>query len=83
MLIDSEHIIPMTEANQNFSKVARTVDKEGIAVIMKNNRPKYVVMDFNEYDALSSAMQARKEEIEQLSGEILSENLEAFLELAK
>lgn len=47
MIIDTSTIVSMTEANQNFSKVARLVDEKGSAVIMKNNMPKYLVMDFN------------------------------------
>ena len=46
MIIDTSTMVSMTEANQNFSKVARLVDEKGSAVIMKNNMPKYLVMDF-------------------------------------
>lgn len=47
MIIDTSTMVSMTEANQNFSKVARLVDEKGSAVIMKNNMPKYMVIDFN------------------------------------
>ena len=47
MIIDTSTMVSMTEANQNFSKVARLVDEKGSAVIMKNNMPKYLVMDFS------------------------------------
>ena len=40
MRIDTNTMIPMTEANRNFSKVARMVDEKGVAVCMKNNRPR-------------------------------------------
>ena len=33
--------------NQNFSKVARVVDEYGAAVILKNNVPRYLVIDFS------------------------------------
>ncbi|MBP3568158.1 MAG: type II toxin-antitoxin system Phd/YefM family antitoxin [Lachnospiraceae bacterium] len=46
MIIDTSTMVSMTEANQNFSKVARLVDERGSAVIMKNNMPKYLVMEF-------------------------------------
>lgn len=39
MLINTEQMISMSEANQNFSKVARMVDQEGQAIILKNNVP--------------------------------------------
>ena len=51
-IIDTNSIVPMTDANQNFSKVVRLVEKEGMAVIMKNNRPKYIVVDFDEYEEI-------------------------------
>jgi len=44
MKIDTNTIVSMTEANQNFSKVARLVDQFGSAVILKNNTPRYLVV---------------------------------------
>ena len=35
MTIDTNTMISITEANQNFSKVARVVDEHGTAVILK------------------------------------------------
>lgn len=83
MMIDTDLFVTMTDANQNFSKVARLVDKEGLAVILKNNQPRYVVVDFEEYEAIAAAAHARKASIAQASDAILDENMEAFLELAK
>ena len=40
MTIDTNTMISITEANQNFSKVAKVVDKHGTAVILKNNVPR-------------------------------------------
>ena len=45
MLIDSNQIMSMTEANQNFSQVAQQAEKNGCVVIFKNNEPKLVVLD--------------------------------------
>ena len=39
MLIDSNQIVSMTEANQNFSKVVRQAEEDGCVVIFKNNKP--------------------------------------------
>ncbi len=83
MMLDSNNIIAMTEANQNFSRVVRMVDENGMAVIMKNNKPRYVVVDFSEYDAVSSAIQLRKNTIDKITGELIEQNMEALLELAK
>jgi antitoxin Phd len=46
MLINTNNMITITEANQNFSRVARMVDQNGPAVILKNNRPCYLLIDF-------------------------------------
>ena len=63
MLINSETIFSMTQANQNFSQVARTVDSKGEAVIFKNNKPKYIVLDVDDNDLLIDLSEAEKIEI--------------------
>lgn len=83
MLIDTNLLVPMTDANQNFSKVVRMVDRDGMAVILKNNQPKYVVVDFSEYDKIAATLQMRKQLIDTTADAIIEENLEAFLELGK
>lgn len=45
MNINTETITTMTEANQNFSKVAKVAEKNGQAVIFKNNKPKFLLID--------------------------------------
>lgn len=45
MTINTNQIITMTEANQNFSKAVKVTDKSGTAIIFKNNRPKYALID--------------------------------------
>lgn len=46
MMINTESLVSITEANQNFSRVARLVDQTGQAVILKNNVPRYLVLEF-------------------------------------
>jgi antitoxin Phd len=82
-MINTDNIVPMTDANQNFSKVVRMVDENGMAVIMKNNKPRYVVVDFEEYEAVSAMLKLRKQKIDEAADKIIDENLEVFLELAK
>ncbi|MCL1862262.1 MAG: type II toxin-antitoxin system Phd/YefM family antitoxin [Defluviitaleaceae bacterium] len=81
MIIDTSTMVPMTEANQNFSKVARLVDEKGSAIIMKNNKPRYALLNFDEY-AKRQEME-RDEFFENTVSTLISENMEAFLELAK
>ena len=45
MTIDTNTIVSVSEANQNFSRVTRIADANGQAVIFKNNRPKYLLVD--------------------------------------
>ena len=45
MVINTDNLVSITEANQNFSRVARMVDENGAAVILKNNVPRYVLME--------------------------------------
>jgi|LAHS01.1.fsa_nt_gb antitoxin Phd len=83
MIINTNSIVPMTDANQNFSKVVRLVEKEGMAVIMKNNKPKYIVVEFNEYEEIGALIEERKRKIDNTANKIIEDNLEAFKVLAK
>ena len=47
MNINTNSLVSITEANQNFSKVARKVDENGSVIILKNNRPRYLLVEFN------------------------------------
>jgi antitoxin Phd len=81
MVIDTNILVPMTEANQNFSKVVRLVDESGMAVIMKNNKPRYMVLHFQEYDEIQKMR--RRKLFEDAADTVINENLEALHELAK
>lgn len=83
MMVNTSALVPMTEANQNFSKVTRLVDEAGLAVILKNNKPRYIVVDFEEYEEIQSARAARRQKIDATADQMISDNLEAFQELAK
>lgn len=75
MTIDTKSIVSITEANQNFSKVARLVDELGSAVIMKNNVPKYLVIEFNKADNQANPSD---ETVMELSKKIMEKNKEAY-----
>ena len=83
MMVNTDLLVGMTEANQNFSKVARLVDEEGMAVILKNNKPKYMVVEFDEYEEFNALRQERMRKVKETAECILDENMEAFMELAK
>ena len=45
MKINTNQIVSISEANQNFSRIARLVDRNGEVYIFKNNKPKYKLVD--------------------------------------
>ena len=47
MNIDTNSIISVTEANQNFTRATKLAEKNGQAVIFKNNKPKYLLIDID------------------------------------
>lgn len=80
MTIDTRSIVSITEANQNFSRVARLVDELGSAVIMKNNSPKYILMDFGQMEKRGYALD---ELIDKLSEQYIKRNQGLYETLAK
>jgi antitoxin Phd len=80
MLINTEQMISMSEANQNFSKVARMVDQEGQAIILKNNVPRYLVIEFSQAEQEQTASD---EDVREISRRLIARNRAAYEELAK
>lgn len=80
MLVNTKNLIAITEANQNFSKVARMVDENGSVVILKNNVPRYLIVEFS----LAQQMQeADDEDIIGISKRRIAQNREAYKILAQ
>ena len=80
MVINTDNLVSITEANQNFSRVARMVDENGAAVILKNNVPRYVLMEFSQ---IEDEQQAKDEDILEISKRLISKNKQAHEVLAK
>ena len=80
MNIDTNTIVSATEANQNFSRVTRIAEKNGQAVIFKNNRPKYVLIDLDNSPVIDMT---DDEKIDVVAARILQRFKPAFMELAK
>ena len=80
MNINTNSLVSITEANQNFSKVTKLVDERGTAVILKNNVPRYLVIEFSKAD--ESAV-APDEDVLAISKRLLKKNREAYEVLAK
>ena len=80
MKINTDQIVSISEANQNFSKVARLADKSGEVVIFKNNKPKYRLIDIENDTTIEMT---DDEKIDFVAARVLREYRRAFEELAK
>ena len=80
MTIDTNTMISITEANQNFSKVTKVVDEHGTAVILKNNVPRYIVVDFS---MVEKEKVAPTEDVLSISERLIKQNMGAYKVLAK
>ena len=80
MNIDTNTLVSISTANQNFSKVTRLVDQYGSAVIMKNNVPRYIVYEFNQAD---TSQEALDDDVFTASSKIMRRNKRVYEELAK
>ena len=80
MKLNTNEIISISAANQNFSNVIKIADKRGKAVIFKNNKPRYILMNIEESPILEMTDDAK---LNFVAARILKEHKAAFLELAK
>ena len=79
-MVNTDSLISITEANQNFSKVARMVDEKGAAVILKNNVPRYIVIEFSRAEQMQ---EASDEDVMSISKRFIEQNREAYKVLAQ
>ena len=80
MLVNTDAMVSISEANQNFSRIARLVDEKGAVVIMKNNAPRYLLIEFSQAEAMQAAPD---EDVLAISSRLIQKNMEAYGELAK
>ena len=79
MNVNTNTMVSISEANQNFSKVARLVDQYGSAVILKNNSPRYLILEFNQAD---EQLAAPTDDALAVSKKIIARNKMVYKELA-
>ena len=80
MNINTNQIVSISEANQNFSRVARIVDKNGEVIIFKNSKRKYKLIDI---DSDTTIEMTDDEKIDFVAARVLEQYRRAFEELAK
>jgi len=82
MMISTNRIVSVTDANQNFNKVAKKAHEYGDTVIFRRNKPAYFLVDiekmgegfFRDYEKLR---------MKYISESLLEEYKEAYDALAK
>ncbi|MBR5947838.1 MAG: type II toxin-antitoxin system Phd/YefM family antitoxin [Clostridia bacterium] len=80
MNINTNNLVSITEANQNFSRVARMVDESGAVVILKNNTPRYLVIEFG---TAEKEQLASDEDVLTVSKRLIAKNRKAYEVLAE
>ena len=80
MNINTKNLVSITEANQNFSKVARLVDESGAAVILKNNVPRYLIGQCSQAE---KEQLAADEDVMSISKRLIMKNKQAYEVLAE
>ena len=80
MNVNINNLVSITEANQNFSRIARMVDENGSVVILKNNTPRYLVIECN---AAEAEQLADNEDILSVSKRLIDQNKQAYELLSK
>ena len=80
MLINSRNIVPLSRASQNFSEVAHLAEQTRAVHLVKNNRPKFRLVDIESHPEIEMTDAERYEFV---ARRILDRHRAAFLELAK
>lgn len=75
MKVNTKNLVSITEANQNFSRVARMVDENGSVVILKNNTPRYLLVKF---EAAEKEQLADNEDLLSVSKRLIDKNKKAY-----
>ena len=80
MNVTTNAMVSISEANRNFSRIARLADEKGSVVIMKNNAPRYLLIEFSQAEMMQAASD---EDVLAVSARLINRNRQAYEELAK
>ena len=81
MNLDAKMVVTVSEANKDFSHVIHLADSYGRVVVLKNNKPKYLLIDIEQESLIYDLTDEEKLEI--ASRRITKQYKPAFEELAK
>lgn len=76
---DTQMIVSISEANKDFSHVMHMADSRGRVVILKDNKPKYLLIDLEQESLIYDLTDEEKLEI--ASKRIMKQHKPAFEEL--
>ena len=76
---DAQMMVPISEADKDFSRVMRIADGHGRVIILKDNKPKYLLIDLDQEALIYDLTEEEKLEI--ASKRILKQYKPAFEEL--
>ena len=80
MIVNTNQMLSVSEANQNFSKATKLADQNGSIILLKNNRPSYMLISLRENPDLELT---DEEKIDVVARRVLERHRKAFEELAK
>lgn len=80
-MFESDPVFTVSQAEKDFYSVAATVDKQGEAVVLQDDRPKYLIVALDATDRLLDLTEDEKIDI--VAKRVLERYLPAFKELAK
>ena len=80
MIVNTNQMLSVSEANQNFSKATKLADQNGSIILLKNNRPSYMLISLRENPELELS---DEEKIDVVARRVLERHRKAFEELAK
>ena len=80
MIVNTNQMLSVSEANQNFSKATKLADQNGSIILLKNNRPSYMLISLRENPELELT---DDEKVDVVARRVLERHRKAFEELAK
>ena len=80
MIVNTNQMLSVSEANQNFSKATKLADQNGSIILLKNNRPSYMLISLRENPDFELT---DDEKIDIVARRVLERHRKAFEELAK
>lgn len=80
MIVNTNQMLSVSEANQNFSQATKLADQNGSIILLKNNRPSYMLISLRENPDFELT---DDEKIDVVARRVLERHRKAFEELAK